>query len=215
MKWIAALAVTALIALAAVGLHELGVWGDESFEGGIDPPSLQLGVLGVAADRPLAELEEEGTACERLAGLATAVGRRESTSAEFLRALGLAAAGIRPPPRALADLASGGRDLIPGGGFRGVYSDGTAGQARHFAGVVAASTYGGAAATRLASVFLRRDPVRSADGRLSEQAFQFASLVTSGELPLDQTGAWILENICHPTGLGAALAGPGEGNLSR
>jgi hypothetical protein len=210
MRLIAAFAGAALIALAAVGVHELGAWGDESFEGGIEPPSLQLGVLGIATDRPLAELEEDGTACERLAGLATALGGREPTPGGFLRALGLAAAGIRPP-RALADLAGGGRDLIPGGGFREVYSDGTAGQVRHFAGVAVASTYGGAAATRLASVFLRRDPVRSADGRLSEQAFEFASLVSSGELPLDQTGAWILENICRPTGVGAALAGPGAG----
>jgi hypothetical protein len=210
VRWIAALGAAALIALAAVGLGALGGWGEEPFEGGIEPPSLQLAVLGVATDRPLTELEEDGTACERLAGLATAIGRRESTSGEFLRALGLAAAGIRPPPRALADLARGGRDLLLGGGFRTVYSDGTAGQVRHFAGVVAASTYGGPAATRLASVFLRGDPVRSADGRLSEQAFDFASLVTSGELPLDQTGAWILENICRPTGLGTALAGRDE-----
>jgi hypothetical protein len=207
MKLIASLAAAGLIALA-FGLYELGVFDEEDFEGGIDPPSLQLGFLGVATDRPLAELEESGTACERLAGRATALGSRERTPAGFLRALGLAAAGIRPPPRALADLARGGRDLIPGGGFREAYSDGTAGQVRHFAGVVVASTYGGAAATRLASVFLRRDPVRSADGRLSEQAFDFASLVTSGELPLDQSGAWILENICRPTGLGV---GPGAG----
>jgi hypothetical protein len=210
MRLIAALAAAALVALAAVGVHELGAWGDESFEGGIDPPSVQLGVLRLATDRPLTKLEEDGTACERLAGLATALSGREPTPGGFLRALGLAAAGIRPP-RALADLAGGGRDLIPGGGFREAYSDGTAGQVRHFAGVAVASTYGGAAATRLASVFLRRDPVRSADGRLSEQAFDFASRVSSGELPLDQTGAWILENICRPTGLGAALAGPGAG----
>ncbi len=161
MKLIAALAAAGVIALA-FGLYERGVFEEETFEGGIEPPSLQL-------------------------------------------------AGIRPPPRALADLARGGRDLIPGGGFRAVYSDGTAGQVRHFAGVAVASFYGGAAATRLASVFLRRDPVRSADGRLSERAFDFASLVESGELPLEQTGAWILENVCRPTGLGAALAGPGEG----
>ncbi|SRR6266511_4281309 len=210
MKLIAALAAAGVIALA-FGLYERGVFEEETFEGGIEPPSLQLGLLGIATDRPLAELEEDGTACERLAGLASTLGGRESTPAGFLRALGLAAAGIRPPPRALADLARGGRDLIPGGGFRAVYSDGTAGQVRHFAGVAVASVYGGAAATRLASVFLRRDPVRSADGRLSERAFDFASLVESGELPLEQTGAWILENVCRPTGLGAALAGPGEG----
>jgi hypothetical protein len=206
MRLIASLAAAGLIAFA-FGLYELGVFDEEGFEGGIDPPSLQLGFLGIATDRPLAELEENGTACERLAGRAAALGGRERTPAGFLRALGLAAAGIRPPPQALADLAGGGRDLIPGGGFRAVYSDGTAGQVRHFAGVVAASTYGGAAATRLGSVFLRGDPVRSADGRLSERALDFASLVTSGELPLEQTGPWILLNVCRPTGL---VAGGGD-----
>ncbi len=211
MKLIAALAAAALIALAAVGLRELGFWGDESFEGGIDPPSLQLSLLGIATNRPLGELEDSGNACQRLAGLSAGLGKRESTPGGFLRALGLAAAGIRPPPRALADLARGGRNLIPGGGFRAPYSDGTAGQVRHFAGVAVAGVYGGAAATRLASVLLRRDPERSADGRLSERALDFASLVESGELPPAQTGAWILANICRPTGLGTTLRGPGEG----
>jgi hypothetical protein len=203
MKLIAALAA---IALLGAGLYGLGVGEDEASEGGIDPPSLQLSVLGIATDRPLAQLEESGTACERLAGLATTLGGRESTPGAFLRALGLAAAGIRPPPRALADLAAGGRDLIPGGGFRAAYSDGTAAQARHFAGVAAATTYGGAAATRLVSVLLRGDPVRSADGRLSDQALDFAALVESGELPLEQSGVWILENLCRPTGLTDRLA---------
>jgi hypothetical protein len=209
MRLIAALSAAALIAVAASGLHELGVWGDESFEGGIDPPSLQLGFLGIATDRTPAELSEGGTACERLAGLATELGGGESSPGGFLRALGLAAAGIRPPPRALADLARGGRDLIPGGGFRPIYSDGTDGQARHFAGVAAATAYGGAAATRVASIFLRRDPVRSADGRLSERALDFASLVSSGALPLEQTGPWILIDVCRPTGL--VLRRPDEG----
>jgi hypothetical protein len=198
MKLIAALAAVALL---AAGLYGLGVLEDEAFEGGIDPPSLQLGVLGIATDRPLAQLEEGGTACEQLAGLATTLGGRESTPGGFIRALGLAAAGIRPPPHALADLARGGRDLIPGGGFRAAYSDGTSGQARHFAGVAVAGTYGGAAATRLVSVFLRGDPAGSADGRLSERALEFAALVESGELPLEQSGVWILENVCRPTGL--------------
>jgi len=209
MKLIAALAAAGVIALAALGLRELGVWEDESFEGGIEPPSLQLGFLGIATDRTPAELGVEGTACERLAGVATELGRREPSPGDFLRALGLAAAGIRPPPRALADLAAGGRDLIPGGGFRPSYSDGTDGQARHFAGVAVAAVYGGAAATRVASIFLRRDPARSADGRLGERALEFASLINSGELALEQAGPWILVNVCRPTGL--VPGGPGEG----
>jgi hypothetical protein len=200
MRLIAALAAAALIAGAAV-IVGLAVSWDESFEGGIDPPSIQLGVLGIATDRPLAELESAGNACERLAGLATALGEREPDPRVFLRALGQEAAGIRPPPRALADLARGGRDLIAGGGFRAAYADGTAGQVRHFAGVATASTYGGIAATRIASAFLRGDPVETPDGRLSERAFDFAALVSSGEVPVEQAGAWILANLCRPTGL--------------
>ena len=42
MKLAATLAAAGLIAVAAIGLRELGVFGNESFEGGIDPPSLQL-----------------------------------------------------------------------------------------------------------------------------------------------------------------------------
>jgi hypothetical protein len=201
MRLIAALAAAAAVGGAAVVALVVADSGKEAFEGGIDPPSIQLGVLGIATDRPPAELEERGNACERLAGLASALGERERDPRGFLRALGREAAGIRPPPRALADLARGGRDLIPGGGFRAAYADGTPGQARHFAGVAVASTYGGVAATRIASVFLRGDPVETPDGRLSERGFEFASLVGSGAVPPDQAGAWILANLCRPTGL--------------
>jgi hypothetical protein len=201
VKVIAALAAVGLIAVAVFAILELGGSGDGSVEGAIDPPSVQLGVLGIATDWQPEELATDGTACERLAGLASELGRREASPRGFLRALGGEAAGIRPPPRALADLARGGRDLIPGRGFRAGYADGTNGQARHFAGLAVATTYGGTATTRLASVFLGRDPVDSPDGRLGERAFDFASLLSSGELPLEQSGAWILANLCRPTGL--------------
>jgi hypothetical protein len=201
MRLVAALIAVGVLALAALVLREFDLPGEESLDATIERPSIQLGVLGLAAERPLEELKETGSACQRLAALAGALGRRESTPRGFLRALGLAAAGIRRPPRALPDLARGGRDLIPGRGFRGPYSDGSAGQVRHFAGVAVASTYGGATATRLISMLFRRDPVRSADGRLSERAFDFAALVSSGELPPAQSGAWILANLCRPTGL--------------
>jgi hypothetical protein len=206
MKLVAAAIAVGVLALAALALRELDVWGEDSVEGGIERPSIQLGTER-AADQPPGDLERSGSACQRLAALAAGLGLRESTPAGFLRALGQGAAGIRPPPRALSDLARGGRDLIPGGGFRARYSDGSSGQVRHFAGVAVASAYGGAAATRVISVVFRRDPVRSADGRLSEHALDFATLVSSGELPLEQTGTWILENLCRP----AALGGPGEG----
>jgi hypothetical protein len=201
MRLVVALTAVGVLALGALALRELDLSGEESLDATIERPSIQLGVLGLAADRPLDQLQESGSACQRLAALAATLGRKETAPRRFLRALGLASAGIRPPPRALADLARGGRDLIPGGGFRARYSDGSGGQVRHFAGVAVASTYGGAAATRLISVLFRRDPVRSADGRLGERAFDFAALVSSGELPLAQSGAWILSNLCRPTGL--------------
>jgi hypothetical protein len=201
MRLVVALTAVGVLALGALALREFDFPGEESPDATIEPPSIQLGVLGLAADRSLEELEESGNACQRLAALAAALGSRGSAPRGFLRALGLAAAGIRPPPRALTDLAHGGRDLIPGGGFRAPYSDGSAGQVRHFAGVAVASTYGGAAATRLISVLFRRDPLRSADGRLSERAFDFAALVSSGEVPPAQSGAWILANLCRPAGL--------------
>jgi hypothetical protein len=190
MKLVAAAIAVGVLALAALALRELDVWGEDSVEGGIERPSIELGTER-AADQPPGDLERSGSACQRLAALAAGLGLRESTPAGFLRALGQAAAGIRPPPRALSDLARGGRDLIPGGGFWARYSDGS----------------GGAAATMVISVVFRRDPVRSADGRLSERALDFATLVSSGELPLEQTGTWILENLCRP----AALGGPGDG----
>jgi len=203
---VVALIAVGVLALGALTLRELGLGDEDSPDATIEPPSIHLGVLGLAAERPLEELGESGNACQRLAALAATLGGREQAPRGFLRALGLAAAGIRPPPRALADLARGGDDLIPGGGFRGPYADGTAGQVRHFAGVAVATTYGGGAATRLISVFPRRDPVRSADGRLSERALDFAAMIGSGELPVAQSRAWILENLCRPTGLTDRLA---------
>jgi hypothetical protein len=74
-----------------------------------------------------------------------------------------------------------------------------------------ASTYGGAAATRLIDVFLRRDPANSADGRLTARALEFATKLGSDELPVDQAGTWILERVCRPTGLGTALPNDGGG----
>jgi hypothetical protein len=200
MKLVAATTAVGIVALAVLAMRKLDLWGEEPFDGAIEPPSIQLGALGAAADQPLAGAGQSGSACERLAAVAATLAERKWTPLGFLRALGLAAAGIRPPPRALPDLARGGRDLIPGKGFQAAYSDGSSGQARHFAGVAVATTYGGPAATRLISVVLRRDPVGSADGQLSERALDFASLVESGELPLERTGAWILGNLCRARG---------------
>ena len=77
-----------------------------------------------------ADLSEEfsGSACRRMAGLAAKLAERDQDEADFLRAFGLRAAGIRPPPRAYGDLARGGRNLIAGKGFLARFDDGSAGQ---------------------------------------------------------------------------------------
>jgi hypothetical protein len=58
-----------------------------------------------------------GTACERLAGLAGQLGKADDSVNQFLLDLGQQAAGISKGRRALADLARGGRNRIPGKGF--------------------------------------------------------------------------------------------------
>lgn len=57
----------------------------------------------------LSELEGElgGSSCRRMAGISARLAERELAPVPFLRALGLQVAGIRPPPRALGDLARG------------------------------------------------------------------------------------------------------------
>ena len=118
----------------------------------------------------------------------------------FVRRLGRDAAGIRTGAGALLDLASGGTDEIPGGGFRTAFSDGTDGQARHFAGIAVAASYGGEDATRRISVFVRRDPPNSADGRLTEEALAFERALQEGDLAPADAGAWIRGRICRTPG---------------
>jgi hypothetical protein len=148
----------------------------------------------------LAGLEQAltGSSCRRLAGISARLAEREREPSAFLRALGLQAAGIRPPPRALADLARGGSNRIPGRGFLARFDDGSAGQARHFAGIAVATTYfGSSGATRWISENLRRDPPGSADGLLTEEGILFATEVLSGELALEQTPQWLLDHLCR------------------
>jgi hypothetical protein len=142
--------------------------------------------------------ELNGSACRRLAGLAATLAERDYAPDAFLREFGRLAAGIRPPPRALGDLARGGRNRIVGKGFLARFDDGSRGQARHFAGIAVATTYvGGGSATRWISERLRDDPDSSADGRLTDQGILFASEVTSRKLELDQTPRWLLDHLCR------------------
>ena len=88
---------------------------------------------------------------------------------------------------------------MPGKGFLNRLDDGTIGQGRHFAGIVAASTFGGGQATRLISIFARSDPLESPDGRLTEEGIEFAEQVIGGDLAVDETPQWILDNLCRKT----------------
>ena len=141
--------------------------------------------------------EFHGSSCRELAGLAAGLAALDAPPTEFLRRLGRLAAGIRSPPRAYGDLARGGSNQIPGKGFLARLDDGTTGQARHFAGIAIATSFGGAAATRLISIFGRNDPEDSPDGRLTDQAIAFATQIRSGELELDETPQWILSHLCR------------------
>lgn len=148
----------------------------------------------------LTELQGEltGSACRRMAGVSAKLAERDPAPIAYLRAMGLQVAGIRPPPRGYGDLARGGSNRIPGRGFLARLDDGSSGQARHFAGIVAATTFvGGSNPTRWISESLRRDPADSADGRLTEEGIEFATSVARQDLALDETPAWLLAHLCR------------------
>lgn len=183
VKILAGLAVVAVIALGAGA-----VWYFEPWDDGDDEVD-----LAALTD------EFQGSSCRQTAGLAAGLALQdpELTPIEFLRAFGRQVAGIRPSPRAYGDLARGGSNQVPGKGFLARYDDGTIGQARHFAGITVAATFGGGQATRLISIFARRDPLESADGQLTEEGIAFADYVLRGALELDETPGWILDNLCR------------------
>lgn len=197
MKTVAALGVVAAIAAGALGTRASGVWGpDPGDPGAIRLPHLSSGAL-VLGGKILPDRGIEGSACERLAGLAARLGQETIDPTAFIRRLGREAAGIDTGARALLDLARGGTDVLIGGGFRGSFSDGTAGQARHFAGIAVAASYGGADSTRALAIFVRRDAANSADGRLTDKAIAFERVLHRRQLPTAAAGAWILGRICR------------------
>ena len=182
MKALAAIAVALLILVGATVAWLWAPWD----EGGGESVELDA----------LAE-EFRGSGCRRLAGIAANIAEADPEPTRFLRALGRQAAGIRPPPRAFADLARGGRDRIPGRGFLARFDDGSAGQARHFAGIAVARSLGSAADVRRISIDLRRDPANSPDGRLTDEAIEFANAVIDGDLTVDEAPEWMLDNLCR------------------
>src|SRR6266511_4079452 len=123
MKVLLAIAVACVLAAAALAYFLVDPFGDDS--------------------DPTARLHLSGTACERLAGLAGYLADTDDNVNEFLLDLGQQAGGISKGRRALTDLARGGRNRIPGKGFKQRFDDGSVGQVRHFVGYVRASMLGG------------------------------------------------------------------------
>lgn len=119
------------------------------------------------------------------------------TPREFLRTLGALVAGIDPDLKGFRQMARGGANGLIGAGFRAEYDDGTAGQARHFAGTaVGAALLGEKPAELLAHHVV--DPAESIDGHLSTAALEFARLLIDGEVALSEAGQWIAVNVCDP-----------------
>jgi hypothetical protein len=140
---------------------------------------------------------EEAPAVERLARIADRLGRKQLAPRRFLRALAWNCAGIRLTPTGYFDLATGGRNRFTGRGFRPRFDDDTDGQVRHFAGMAVAPVLLGEPLARWSSVALLKDDPESADGRLSEAAFEFAHQLRSGALPTERAGEWIRAHLAH------------------
>jgi len=124
----------------------------------------------------------------------------EITPGDFLRALGRLVAGIGPGIAGILDLASGGYNEISGRGFRAEFDDGSAGQARHFAGTAVSVALLGTKATELIAHTIV-DPADTSDGRLSASAIEFATLVLDEELAVEDASAWIVNELCAAAGL--------------
>ena len=134
--------------------------------------------------------------CAQLAAACSRVAARTSTPAEFLRELGREAAGVRRGLQWPLDAGRGGSNRIRGRGFRRHVDDGTDGQARHFAGIVAVAARLGTRATRWLSIHVGRDAPESADGMLTDHALDFVRLVRAGELTPSGSECWVLQTVC-------------------
>jgi len=138
-------------------------------------------------------------ACAALADSIDQLAERGYTDRRFLKELGRAA-GVGRGPRWLFDAASGGRNRLRGRGFRRHVDDRTDGQARHFAGTVAVAARLGGPITRWLTTVVLRDPPTTPDGRLSDEAIEFARLVRSGELSQADAAGWVRDRLCHAVG---------------
>lgn len=184
----------ALAGAAAVASWRLGAWDSDDVRRAGDRVAGRIAELrGPGPDLDIAEADN---ACEELAARADAIATDAESAVVAIRRLGREAAGIRHGTRGLLDLAAGGRNLIPGRGFRRRYDDGTPGQVRHFAGIAVAASYGGERATRLISIYARRDALNSPDGRLTERGIEFTRKLLSGRLAPEDAGSWIQSRLC-------------------
>ncbi|MBN9389718.1 MAG: hypothetical protein J0I20_16950 [Chloroflexi bacterium] len=143
---------------------------------------------------------EGANACQQLADLAEKIaGESPSLSPkEFILTLGKQAAGIRHAFWGLFDLLKGGSNLIPGGGFKPEYDDGSGGQARHFVGIAVSNLRFGPKLTTWLSETVRRDPAHSPDGRLTLAAVDFSQKLLKGELAITAAGQWLRNQLCQP-----------------
>jgi hypothetical protein len=138
----------------------------------------------------------EADGCAELAEACSRVAARTSTPREFLRQLGHEAAGVRRGALWPLDAGRGGSNRIRGRGFRRHVDDGTEGQARHFAGIVAVAARIGPRLTRWLSIHVGRDAPDTADGRLTDHALDFVRLIRSGELDPRDADGWVRRTIC-------------------
>jgi hypothetical protein len=145
---------------------------------------------------------EGANACQQLTALAEKIaGENPSLSPkEFILTLGEQAAGIRHGFRGLFDLLKGGTNLIPGGGFKPEYDDGSGGQVRHFVGIAVSSLRFGPKLTVWLSETVRRDPANTPDGRLTLVAVDFCQKLLKGELQVTTAGQWLRDHLCQPPG---------------
>ena len=163
-------------------VRRCAVAGEGAFESAFEP--------GAAA------YSEGMDACAALADSIDRLARRGYSNRRFLTELGRVG-GVRRGPLWVMDAAGGGRNRLPGGGFRSAVDDATEGQARHFAGTVAVAARIGGRLTRWLTTAVLRDAPESADGRLSDEAIEFARLVRSGELAQADASGWVRRRLCH------------------
>jgi hypothetical protein len=135
-------------------------------------------------------------ACLTLGRIADEIAAERPSGHDLLVELGYRVAGIPRGWHAWLALAAGGRTKVRGLGFRAELSDGSRGQARHFAGTARAVTLLGDRATVWLSVNVRRDALDSPDGRLTLLAVEFASGLLDGSLSTRQSGDWIRGHLC-------------------